>query len=222
MDATCVASPWARASIAAGTSAAMCVPGDTAHCTSMPPLIITFTGSGMPGTLTFTVCGFCLVVLDEPPERRADVAVALAARGLRAARVENRIDPFAGARPCRHAAGERRRKDAVDADRTDALWMEPHVGEREVGAVGNPEDVPLLDVQRDPQIFEIVGALDRVVGARSTPSASSRCRHLRVAFAYASPVSGASYGMSSVSAGPAIDLVAGQARLRRSTSRAAT
>ena len=44
--------------MAAGTSAAMCVPGDTAHCKSMPPLIITFTGSATPGTLTVTVCGF--------------------------------------------------------------------------------------------------------------------------------------------------------------------
>ena len=38
-------SPWASASKAAGTCAARCVPGDTAHCTSMPPLIMTFTGA---------------------------------------------------------------------------------------------------------------------------------------------------------------------------------
>ena len=57
--ATRVASPWASPSIAAGTSAAVCEPGDTAHCTSMKPLIVTFTGSGTSGTLTFTVSGFC-------------------------------------------------------------------------------------------------------------------------------------------------------------------
>ena len=68
--------------------------------------------------------------------------------------------------PCRHAAGQGRRKDAVDADRADALRVKPHIGEGMVRPVGDPEDVPLLDAERQPQVFEVGGALDRVVGAQ--------------------------------------------------------
>ena len=208
--------------MAAGTSAAVCVPGDTAHCRSMPPLIITSTGSATPGTLTLTVSGFCLVVLDQPPEGRADVAVALAAARLLAAGAEHRIDPLAGARPCRHAAGERRREDAVDADRTDALWVEPHIGEGMVGPIGDPEDVPLLDAEREPQVLEVVGALDRVVGAevdaerlQPMPALCGRLRECLPGFRRVER-------LVERLRREAVDLVTGEARLAPSRSRAAT
>ena len=55
--ATAVALRRRSASKAAGSCAARCVPGDTAHCTSIPPLIVTRTGRSMPGTSTGTVSG---------------------------------------------------------------------------------------------------------------------------------------------------------------------
>src|SRR5262244_3692121 len=86
-----VASPCARASIAAGTLAAMCVPGDAAHCTSMTPLIMTFTGSGNIGNADLHRLRIPLEVLHEPSKRRAEVPVALAARSLRAACAKHRM-----------------------------------------------------------------------------------------------------------------------------------
>src|SRR5215813_4537698 len=87
-----VASPCARASIAAGTLAAMCVPGDAVHCTSMTPLIMTFTGSGNIGNADLHRLRIPLEVLHEPSKRRADVPAALVARSLRAACAEHRVD----------------------------------------------------------------------------------------------------------------------------------
>ena len=44
--------------------------------------------------------------------------------------------------------------------------MQAHIGEGMVRPVGDPEDVPLLDAEREPQVFEVGGAFDRVVGAQ--------------------------------------------------------
>ena len=62
--------------------------------------------------------------------------------------------------------------------------MLAHEREREIAAVGDPEDVPLGDPQRRPQVGEVGGVLGRVVGAEvdpslgQTPVAGPRRRHL--------------------------------------------
>src|SRR3984885_8432463 len=113
--------------------------------------------AGMAGDLNRARLRRCFVLVDDPPERRADVAIALTARRLLLTRFENGIDALAGAGPGRASAGERRRKDAVDGNRSNSAGMLAQVREREIGSVRYAVDVPFGDMQRDAQIVEVGG-----------------------------------------------------------------
>src|SRR5580692_5940225 len=86
--------------------------------------------SRMPGYVDLEAFGRRLVADYQLLPRCGDVAVTLTTRRLRVTRLEDRVDSFGSAYPCRGAAGERRRKYAVNADRADAARMPPHVRER--------------------------------------------------------------------------------------------
>ncbi len=77
-----VASPRSRASMAAGTSAARCVPGDTVHCNEHAAADHHVHRLGNAGHVDPYGLRILLEVLYEPQERGADIAVALAAAGM--------------------------------------------------------------------------------------------------------------------------------------------
>jgi hypothetical protein len=68
----------------------------------------------------------------------------------------------------------------VEDHAADALRMLAHERKREIGAVGDPEHVPLRDSERLAQVGEVGGVLSRVVGAELAP----RRRQAKVAGSY--------------------------------------
>ncbi len=102
---------------------------------------------------------------DELVEGGRQVRVALVAGRLLRAGLEEAVEALPGAAPGRRRAGLGRREDAVDAHGAQSLGVQAHVGQRQVGAVGDAVEVPPVDAERLAQVLVVGGALDVVVGS---------------------------------------------------------
>src|SRR6185312_4299635 len=102
-----------------------------------------------------------------------------------------------------------------DPYRADALRMHPHVVEGEVGAVGDPVDVPFLDREGLTEFVEVVGAFQRVVGAEVDAAADQLGAALLRRGDVGATGRGRVVGQVERFSSPAVDDRAGQLRPRR-------